>query len=160
MSDSAPFVSDDLEMLRCGTVELRVPLRGGVIQIGARGVSQAGTIRVHKGPRSVSVVRVDGQPIAVDIVGDAGVAEPTTSSVFHQPVPELRLLRISDHAGPARWYAVGGSANITGLRNIKQFADTIWIFALAKQRGAGDVSSSPQGERPHAQARSRGRGIR
>jgi hypothetical protein len=140
MLDSEPFVSDDLEMLSCGTVELRVPLRAGVIQIGARGVSQAGTIRVRKGPQSVSVVRVDGEPIAVDIVGDAGgpgdQADPTTSSVFHQPVPELRLLRISDHAGPARWYAVGASANITRRRNIKQFADTIGIFALAKQRGA------------------------
>jgi hypothetical protein len=128
------FVSDGLDRMRRGTIELSVPLRDDVIQVAARGDgdTEIGRIRVAKGRRTVTVIRVDGKPIQVDITTDAQRCT-TKTRVFCEPVRELRLRRMRDHAGRAGWCAEGEFVNVTHQQNVKQFADTIGTFALRKQ---------------------------
>jgi hypothetical protein len=76
------FVSDELDGMHSGTVELSVLLSGGVIQIGAGGDVEVGRIRVFKDPSTVTVTQVDGRPMQVEIVVDAG---QTKSAVFREP---------------------------------------------------------------------------
>jgi len=133
-----PFVSAGLDRMRRGTIELSVPLRDDVIQVAARGDgdTEIGRIRVSKGRRTVTVIRVDGKPLQVDITTDApaGVQHSTTKTrVFCEPVRELRFRRARDRAGRAGWCAEGEFVNVTHQQNVKQFADTIGTFAVAKQ---------------------------
>ena len=126
------FASDGLDRMRRGTIELSVPLRDDVIQVAARGDDDTATgrIRVTKGREAVTVVRVDGKPIQVDIT----VAAPectTTTRVFRAPVPELRFTRTRDSEGLPRWCAEG--APFAHQQGVTQFADTIATFALRKQ---------------------------
>jgi hypothetical protein len=125
------FASDDLDGMPGGTVELSVPLIGGVIQIGAGGDLEVGRIRVVKNPNTVTVTQVDGRPMQVEIVVDTEQA--TRLAVFREPVEILRLERMTDAAGAAVWYAAG-PVNVNRREHLKQFADVIGRFASAKQR--------------------------
>jgi hypothetical protein len=122
------FVSDELDEMHSGTVELSVPLVGGVIQIGAGGDLEVGRIRVSKDPSAVTVTQVDGRPMQVEIVIDID----QTTAVFREPVEVLRLERLTDVAG-AMWYATG-PLNVARTEHLKQFADIIGVFGSAKQR--------------------------
>ena len=125
------FTSKDIDGMPSGTTELSVPLIAGVIQIGARGDLEVGRIRVVKTPSTVTVRRVDGSPLQVEIV-DADQA--TRLTVFRQPVEQLRLQRTTDGAGAAPvWYAPG-PVNVDRTEHLKQFADIIGRFASAKRR--------------------------
>jgi hypothetical protein len=128
------FASDGLDRMRRGTIELSVPLRDDVIQVAARGdvETEIGRIRVAKGRRTITVIRVDGKPIQVDITTDAQTCT-TKTRVFCEPVRELRFRRTRDHAGQPSWCAEGENVFIAHQQHVKQFADTIGTFALAKQ---------------------------
>jgi hypothetical protein len=126
------FCSDRLDEMEFGTIELSVPLVGGVIQIGAGGEPEVGRIRVTKESCEVTVVRVDGGPIQVDIVADA----QSSTRVFTVPVSALRLVR-SDN----RWL-VANSLGAARLSDVKRFADVVGTFAVAKQ---GRVQHSHSG---------------
>jgi hypothetical protein len=126
------FASPDLDGIPSGTVELSVPLIAGVIQIGARGDLEVGRIRVVKTPSAVTVRRVDGSPLQVEIIVDGD--QVTRSTVFRQPVEQLRLQRTTDGAGTtAVWYAPG-PINVDRTEHLKQFVDIIGRFATAKRR--------------------------
>jgi hypothetical protein len=122
------FVSDKLDGIPSGTVELSVPLIGGVIQIGAGGELDVGRIRVSKDPGTVTITQVDGAPIQVEIVVDTD--QTTKSTVFREPVEVLRLTRVADAVG-AIWYMTG-PINVTRPEHLKQFADVIGVFGSAK----------------------------
>ena len=128
------FVSDGLDRMRCGTIELSVPLRDGVIQVAARGGgdTEIGRIRVAKGRETVTVIRVDGKPIQVDITTDAETCTATTR-VFCEPVRELRFRRSHDAEGQQSWCAEGEDVLFVRQQSVKQFADTIATFAVRKQ---------------------------
>ena len=83
-----------------------------------------GRIRVTKESCTITVVRVDGRPIQVDIVADA----QSSTRVFAVPVPALRLVR-SD----SRWL-VANSLGAERLSDVKRFADVVGTFAVAKAR--------------------------
>ena len=117
------FFSDRLDEMEFGTIELSVPLVGGIIQIGAGGDTDVGRILVTKESCTVTVVRVDGGPIQVDIVADA----QSSTRVFEAAVPALRLVR-SD----TRWL-VEKSLGAERLSDVKRFADVVGTFAVAKQ---------------------------
>ena len=117
------FFSDRLDEMEFGTIELSVPLVGGIIQIGAGGDTDVGRILVTKESCTVTVVRVDGVPIQVDIVADA----QSSTRVFKAAVPALRLVR-SD----TRWL-VEKSLGAERLSDVKRFADVVGTFAVAKQ---------------------------
>ena len=117
------FFSDRLDEMEFGTIELSVPLVGGIIQIGAGGDTDVGRILVTKESCTVTVVRVDGGPIQVDIVADA----QSSTRVFKAVVPALRLVR-SD----TRWL-VEKSLGAERLSDVKRFADVVGTFAVAKQ---------------------------
>ena len=134
-NDSPWFISVRLDEMLCGTVELSVPLNNDVIQVGARDAPDIATIRVWKGHRAVTVTRVDRRPIQVEILRGADDAL-TTSTVFHEPLSSLRFECRRDHRSRIWWRAAGEKANITTPMNIKQFADIIGVFALAKQTRA------------------------
>ena len=127
------FPSDRLDEMAFGTIELSVPLVGGVIQIGAGGEADVGRIRVTKESSTITVVRVDGEPIQVDIVADA----QSSTRVFAVPVPALRLAR-SD----TRWLVVENSVAAERLSEVKRFADVVGTFAVGKQ---GRVQHSHSG---------------
>jgi hypothetical protein len=129
------FASDGLDRMRRGTIELSVPLRDDVIQVAARGDDDTaiGRIRVTKGRDTVTVVRVDGKPIQVDITVSAPECT-TTTRVFRAPVPELRFSRTHDADGRPRWCAEG--YRFANEQGVTQFADTIATFALRKQEAA------------------------
>jgi hypothetical protein len=118
------FFSDRLDEMEFGTIELSVPLVGGVIQIGAGGEADVGRIRVTKESCTVTVVRADGGPIQVDIVADA----QSSTRVFEAAVPALRLVR-SD----TRWLVAGNAVGAERLSDVKRFADVVGTFAAAKQ---------------------------
>ena len=126
------FASDGLDRMRRGTIELSVPLRDDVIQVAARGDgdTEIGRIRVAKGRETVTVIRVDGNPIQVDIIDQACT---TTTRVFPEPVREVRFRRAFDSAGQPRWCAEG---LFVDPQRVKQFADTIATFAVRKQEAA------------------------
>jgi len=138
------FPSDGLDRMRCGTVELSVPLRDDVIHVVARGAgaTEIGRIRVSKGPRTVTVIRVDGEPIQVDITVD-GPAHTTTTRVFREPVHELRFRRTGDSEGRPRWCAEGQDVRFAHRQGVKQFADTIATFAVLKARADRRVTRPP-----------------
>ncbi|KQY04305.1 hypothetical protein ASD37_20405 [Mycobacterium sp. Root135] len=115
-----------------GTIELSVPLLDGIIQIGAGGEADVGRIRVTKESCTVTVVRVDGEPIQVDIVADV----QSSTRVFAVPVPVLRLVR-SD----TRWL-VANSLGAERLSDVKRFADVVGTFAVGKR---GRVQHSHSG---------------
>jgi hypothetical protein len=121
------FPSEGLEEMCCGTVELRVPMRGGVIQIGVGGDLDVGVIRVRRGPHSITVCRLDGQPIQVEVVAEG----QRTLRVFDQPVSELALVRADQ-----RWTPVCGCLGAGSLAGVKRFADVVGTLAAAKQRRA------------------------
>jgi hypothetical protein len=124
------FVSDKLDGLPSGTVELSVPVIGGVIQIGAGGDVDVGRIRVFKDPGTVTVAQVDGTPMQVEIVLDKG--QTARSAVFEESVEMLRLKRCTDASGRAVWSAAE-PVNVTHPDRLKQFADIIGVFGAAKQ---------------------------
>ncbi len=124
------FVSDKLDGLPSGTVELSVPVIGGVIQIGAGGDVDVGRIRVFKDPGTVTVAQVDGTPMQVEIVLDKG--QTARSAVFEESVEVLRLTRCTDASGRAVWSAAE-PVNVTHPDRLKQFADIIGVFGAAKQ---------------------------
>jgi hypothetical protein len=128
------FASDGLDRMRCGTIELSVPLRDDVIQVAARsdGDTEVGRIRVAKGRETVTVRRVDGKPIQVDITVD-GETCTTKTRVLRQPVHELRFRRTRDPDGRRSWCAEGQDVRFAQERSVKQFADTIATFAVRKQ---------------------------
>jgi hypothetical protein len=137
----AVFRSRDLDRMCSGTVELSVPLQGDVIPIGQGGPMAVGRIVVAKRRRTVQIRRLDGQPIQVAIITD--VDESTTDGpvhhtlrrhVFRHPVDEVVLVRIRDPAGHGQWYAATNAFTPAGRAHIKRFADTIGVFASAKQR--------------------------
>jgi hypothetical protein len=134
------FASDGLDRMRCGTIELSVPLRGDVIQVAARGDgdTEVGRIRVAKGRETVTVIRVDGKPIQVDITMDAQTRVITTR-VFCEPVRELRFRRTRDLDGRPMWGAEGQDVLFVHEQSVKQFADTIATFAVRKQE-AGQLT--------------------
>jgi len=118
------FPSERLDEMELGTVELSVPLLRGIIQIGAGGEADVGRIRVTKESGTVTVVRVDGGPIQVDIVADT----QSSARVFAAPVPALRLARSAD-----RWSVCGNPIAAERLSDVKRFADVVGTFAVAKQ---------------------------
>ena len=120
------FVSDKLDGMPSGTVELSVPVIGGIIQIGAGGDVDVGRIRVCKDPGTVTVAQVGGAPMQVEIVADTARA----TKVFRESVDELRLRRLSDATGRAIWSA---AVQVTHPDRLKQFADIIGVFGSAKQ---------------------------
>lgn len=132
--------SDRLDEMHYGTVELSVPLVDGVIQIGAGGDLEMGRIRVCKSRDRVLVEAVDGSPMQVELVTD-GRAK---SAVFRRPVAVLRLRRICDINGQAVWWP-SGFRNVTRMRRVKQFVDTIGTFGAAKQRRTAVVVPSVAG---------------
>jgi hypothetical protein len=127
------FVSDGLDRIRRGTIELSVPLRDDVIQVAARGdgETEIGRIRVAKGRETVTVIRVDGKPIQVDITTDQTCT--TTTRVFCEPVRELRFRRSRDAEGQPSWCTEGDDVLFVHQQSVKQFADTIATFAVRKQ---------------------------
>lgn len=139
------FVSDGLDRMRRGAIELSVPLHDDVIQVAARGDgdTEIGRIRVAKGRETVTVIRVDGKPIQVDITVDSPTcttntsprrfARPKKTRVFHEPVRELRFRRTRDPEGRLSWYAEGEDVLFAQQQSVKQFADTIATFAVRKQ---------------------------
>ena len=127
---SVTFVSDKLDGLPSGTVELSVPVIGGVIQIGAGGDVDVGRIRVFKDLGTVTVAQVDGAPMQVEIV--VGTDRTTRSAVFRESVEVLRLKRSTDATGRAVW-SVAEPVNVTHSDRLKQFADIIGVFGAAKQ---------------------------
>lgn len=130
--DWTAFASDDLDEMPSGTVELSVPLIGGVIQIGASGDLEVGRIRVVKNASTVTVKRVDGRPLQAEIVVDGEQA--TRLTVFREPVGQLRLQRTTDGVvGATVWYAPG-PVNVDRSEHLKQFVDIIGRFASAKRR--------------------------
>lgn len=135
MSEAATetFSSERLDEMALGTIELSVPLLDGIIQIGAGGQADVGRIRVTKESCTITVVRVDGRPIQVDIVADA----QSSTRVFEAAVPALRLVR-SD----TRWLVAGNAIAAEGLSDVKRFADVVGTFAVAKQ---GRVQHSHRG---------------
>jgi hypothetical protein len=133
------FVSNELDGMRSGTVELSVPLIGGVIQIGAGGDLEVGRIRVCKDPSIVTVTQVDGSPMQVEIVGDSDQA--TRSAVFREPVEVLRLNRVADGVDTI-WYA-SEPINVTRAERLKQFADIIGVFGSQKQGQFSTAVGSP-----------------
>jgi hypothetical protein len=124
------FSSERLDEMDCGTVELSVPLLDGVIQIGAGGPAEVGRIRVSKERRTITVIRVDGRPMQVDIVADA----QSSTRVFDVPVSALRLER-SD----SRWFVTENHIAAHRLSDVKRFADVVGTFAVAKQGRAQHV---------------------
>ena len=120
------FHSDRLDEMVCGTVELSVPMRRDVIQVGVGGDADVGRIRVRRGPRTMTVSRVDGEPIQVDVV----VADDQqTSRVFDEPVHVLTLVRTG-----RRWSPVGSCIGAASSADVKRFVDVVGTFAVAKQR--------------------------
>lgn len=128
------FSSSRLDEMELGTIELSVPLLDGIIQIGAGGETDVGRIRVTKETCTVTVVRVDGGPMQVDIVADA----QSSARVFAVPVPALRLVRSKN-----RWQVAGTAIAAERLWDVKRFADVVGTFAVAKQgrRQAGETSA-------------------
>lgn len=126
------FFSDRLDEMEFGTIELSVPLVGGIIQIGAGGEADVGRIRVTKESCTVTVVRADGGPMQVDIVADA----QSSTRVFEAAVPALRLVR-SD----TRWLIAGNAVAAERLSEVKRFADVVGTFAAAKQGKAKQGSA-------------------
>lgn len=124
------FISDKLDGMPSGTVELSVPVIGGVIQIGAGGDVDVGRIRVFKDPGTVTVAQVDGAPMQVEIVVDKD--QTTRSAVFRESVEVLRLRRSTDESGRAVWSAAE-PVNVTHPERLKQLADIIGVFGAAKQ---------------------------
>ena len=124
--------SDRLDEMAFGTIELSVPVLDGIIQIGAGGEADVGRIRVTKESSTITVVRVDGEPIQVDIVADA----QSSTRVFAVPVPALRLVR-SDSL-----WLVANSLGDERLSDVKRFADVVGTFAVGKQ---GRVQHSHSG---------------
>ncbi|WP_142271269.1 hypothetical protein [Mycobacterium sp. AT1] len=118
------FPSDRLDEMSLGTIELSVPLLDGIIQIGAGGEADVGRIRVTKESCTVTVVRVDGGPIQVDIVADA----QSSTRVFEAAVPALRLVRLE-----TRWLVAENAVAAERLSDVKRFADVVGTFAAAKQ---------------------------
>jgi hypothetical protein len=138
--DGAAFLSEQLTGMHCGTVELSVPLRDDVIQVGARGNLESARIRVSKGPRTIVVVRVDGRPLQADIIitvcrsDEAGTDDEwTTAAVFREPVRALRLTGTRDETGQLWWSAPHTRHTVAHHAHLKQLADTIGTFATAKQ---------------------------
>jgi hypothetical protein len=129
------FASDGLDRMRCGTIELSVPMRDDVIQVAARsdGDTAIGRILVTRGERTVTVIRVDGKPIQVEITAD-GQAK---TRVFHEPVRELRFKRTHDGRG---WCAEGNDVRFAHPQALKQFADTIATFAVRKQEASVPIA--------------------
>ena len=121
------FVSDSLDEMCCGTVELGVPLRGDVIQIGVGGDVDVGRIRVSKSSQTVTVTRVDGRPMQVVDVAECS----PTARVFDEPVRVLILVRTG-----GRWVAAGSDAGASPA-GIARFADVVGTFAAAQQRRTG-----------------------
>ncbi|MEU0495723.1 hypothetical protein [Mycobacterium sp. NPDC006124] len=118
------FGSDRLDEMICGTVELSVPQRRGVILVGAGGPADVGRIRVSKERRTITVTRVDGLPMQVDVVDD----DASSTRVFDTPIFALRLLRSN-----GRWLVVGNSIAAKRVCDVKRFADVVGTFAVAKQ---------------------------
>jgi hypothetical protein len=118
-----------------GTVELSVPLIGGVIQIGAGGELEAGKIRVSKNADSVTVRQVDGRPLQVEIVCETGKL-----TVFHEPVAVLSLTRVIEAMGQSAWCAER-HVHVTHGDRLKEFAEVIATFGTAKRRK--DATTSP-----------------
>ena len=118
------FESERLDEMTCGTVELSVPLRDGVIQIGAGGPVDVGRIRVSRQRRTITVIRVDGRPLQVEFVADT----LSSTRVFDEPVPALTLQRLD-----SRWVVAGKSVVKHRLSDVKRFVDVVATFAVAKQ---------------------------
>jgi hypothetical protein len=138
--DGAAFLSEQLTGMHYGTVELSVPLRDDVIQVGARGNLESARIRVSKSPRTIVVIRVDGKPLQAGIITTACSSDAagtddewTTSTVFHEPVRELRLIGTRDETGQLWWSAPHARHTVAHHAHLKQLADTIGTFATAKQ---------------------------
>jgi hypothetical protein len=134
------FLSEQLTGMRDGTVELSVPLRDDVIQVGAGGKLQSARIRVSKSPRTIVVIRLDGKPLQAGIVTTACRSaesatddEWTTAAVFHKPVRALRLTGKRDASGQLWWSAPHLRHTVVHHGHLKQLADTIGTFAAAKQ---------------------------
>lgn len=134
------FLSDLLDDLSHGTIELSVPLRDDVIQVGARDVPITGTVRVCKKRRTVTVRRTDGKPLQVDFIRQPATSADgldqgaiTDTLVFRPALTTLLLQRRRDAAGRPSWQTAG-MCGVADVRLIKQFVDTVATFGLAKQR--------------------------
>jgi len=141
-SIATSFVSRQLNDMCGGTIELSVPLRDDVVQIGAGGDVDVGRIRVSNAAGSITVVRVDGRPIQVEVVTGDGLA----TRVFCAPVPRVLLVRFVDPTGRARWQPSGAAAQVRRASLLKQFADVLGTFVTAKQ---SDHQHSQRGWRDH-----------
>jgi hypothetical protein len=132
------FTSHVLDEMLLGSLELSVPLQGDVIPIGAGGRLDVGRLLVSKDRSTVDVRRADGQPFQVVLVTVSdesdGRRRTTRRNVFGDSVVSVTFCRLRD-----RWEAhcggdVTGRTTAVSARRVKQFADTVGTFAVAKQR--------------------------
>ena len=143
VTEPVTLVSERFDEIRCGTLELSVPLKDDVIQVGARDAPGQGMIRVRKRRRTATVKRIDGKPLQVAIVHqpDTSTTAPahtllTVTHVFHRPVQTLRLKR-RRNAARDTWGVKVAQANLTDPQHLKRFVDVIGTFGSAKQRSDG-----------------------
>lgn len=121
------FDSEPLDRLRPGTVHLSVPIVAGSVQIGIRDAPHSSLIRVSRSNRTVTVRRVDGQPLQVAVHVNGLVAP-----VFRRSQPELHFMRVGT-AVDVGWCTTVPLSDIADAGLLTQLADTIGVFASAKQ---------------------------
>lgn len=127
------FVADELIQMKRGKVSLHVPLVDNVIQIGSPPTINTGEISVKKGWRGISVQNVDGTPLQAEIVDNT--ASEAATSVFVEPVTELKFRKKRDLFGRPCWFADGEGVNVADKSAITRFAKVIGILAVRKQGG-------------------------
>ena len=125
-------VADSVDEMHTGIVLLSVPLVDDVIQVGAAGAPQTGTIEVAKSPTAMVVRRTDGVGLQAEILHQRDGEPPLRTQVFRAPVPALRLRCGQDSTGSRCWMLHPG-AGIRRPADLDQLVETIAAFGLAKQ---------------------------
>jgi hypothetical protein len=130
------FMSAELSKLRPGSIELKVPLVNGIIQVHSVPIDKHVPLFVKISESGILIKRRKSKPIQIEVIMPVGHDPYTgtpiheTYTVFKEPVTDFTFV-----PGPKadHWTTVGENVVTLDTPAIKEFAKVLGDVALHKQ---------------------------
>ena len=139
---SQGFLSWELDTMGPGAVALRVPTWQDILQIDAveKDFEMGRIIATKQGQvESVSVTRIDGRDIQVEVVKSeyeaytGRLVAAKRLPVFEEPVSEVEFRRVRLDNGRRMWVTLGDGVRVTETDRVKLFAELVGKWACIRQ---------------------------
>jgi hypothetical protein len=132
MSEYLPSsATGDFGTLHPDSIEIWVPVRQDVVQLGMLDKKEHLPLEVTIGTGEVTIRRADGALLQVES-HESRHGEKTRIPIFERPIDELRLRRLQEHLGRWTWQAGSENLPVSEVNLLGRFVGLVGTFAWAK----------------------------